>query len=141
MRRAGPHLAWIVGSAEALPLPDASMDSYTVAFGIRNVPDRAAALREAHRVLRPGGHFLCLEFTPIRDKALKALYRPAKTIVPLIGRVVADDAESYAYLMESIDRFPDPETWADQIQEAGFRCVDFDLSPEKVTATHSGFKL
>jgi ubiquinone/menaquinone biosynthesis methyltransferase len=140
-RHAGPHLSWIVDSAEALPLPDACMDSYTVAFGIRNVPDRRAALREAHRVLRPGGRFMCLEFTPVVDPTLRMLYQPASLVIPAIGRAVANDSESYAYLLESIERFPDAESWADQIQEAGFRFVDVKKTPDQICATHSGHKL
>lgn len=93
---AGPELDWIVDSAEKLPLPDASCDSYTVAFGIRNVTDRAAALREAVRVLKPGGRFMCLEFSQVDTPVLKELYDAySVNVIPKIGKIIADDGDSY----------------------------------------------
>lgn len=90
------HLAWLVDSAEKLPLEGSSVDSYTVAFGIRNVTDRSAALREAARVLRPGGRFLCLEFSPVATPGLKQLYDAySMHVIPAIGKVVANDADSF----------------------------------------------
>ncbi len=104
-----------------LPLPDQSFDAYTIAFGIRNVPRIDAALREAYRVLRPGGHFLCLEFSSVDVPALEALYDfYSFNVIPALGRVVAGDAESYRYLVESIRKFPKPQAFAAMMREAGF---------------------
>ncbi|GAB4813552.1 hypothetical protein N2152v2_000598 [Parachlorella kessleri] len=135
-------LRWVEGNAEQLPFEDNSFDSYTVAFGIRNVTDRDAALREAHRVLRKGGRFLCLEFSKLAVPGLQQLYDLYSfNVIPQIGRVVANDAESYQYLVESIRMFPDQESWARQIEEAGFRGVEFENQTLGVVAIHSGFKL
>jgi demethylmenaquinone methyltransferase / 2-methoxy-6-polyprenyl-1,4-benzoquinol methylase len=93
---AGPHVKWIVDSAEKLPLADGCMDSYTISFGIRNVTNRGAALREAWRVLKPGGRFMCLEFTPMETPVLKDVYEAySMHVVPALGQIVANDADSY----------------------------------------------
>ena len=102
------QLSWVQGNAEVLPFPDNSMDAYTVAFGIRNVTDRAAALAEAWRVLRPGGRLACLEFSSVSLPLLREAYDAYSfAVIPRIGALVAGDADSYAYLVESIRRFPD----------------------------------
>lgn len=142
-RGIGPEsMQWVEGNAEALPFDSGVFDSYTVAFGIRNVTDRAAALREAHRVLRPGGRFLCLEFSKVVVPGMQQLYDLYSfNVIPQIGRVVANDAASYQYLVESIRMFPDQETWAGMIEDAGFRGVDYENLTLGVVAIHSGFKL
>ncbi|PRW45608.1 2-methoxy-6-polyprenyl-1,4-benzoquinol mitochondrial [Chlorella sorokiniana] len=142
-RGIGPEgMQWVEGNAEALPFESGVFDSYTVAFGIRNVTDRAAALREAHRVLRPGGRFLCLEFSKVVVPGMQQLYDLYSfNVIPQIGRVVANDAASYQYLVESIRMFPDQETWAGMIEAAGFRGVDYESLTFGVVAIHSGFKL
>src|SRR6476659_2025225 len=106
-------LVWTEANAERLTFPDRSFDAYTIAFGIRNVTDIPAALREAHRVLKFGGRFHCLEFSQTRWPGFATLYETyARRIVPRIGKAVARDEESYRYLIESIERFPDMQTFA-----------------------------
>lgn len=135
-------LSWVQGNAEQLPFPDACMDSYTVAFGIRNVTDRHAALCEAHRVLRRGGRLLCLEFSQVSLPLLRQVYDAYSfNVIPKIGGLVAHDEASYQYLVESIRQFPDQESWADQIRDAGFRAVTHENLTGGVVAIHSGFKL
>jgi len=116
------RLEWLQANAERLDtIEDNSIDLYTVAFGIRNFTDKALALREAHRVLKPGGLFACLEFSHVPYPLLNALYkRWSFGAIPLIGQLVAGDRESYQYLVESIERFPSQEEFAGMIEEAGF---------------------
>jgi demethylmenaquinone methyltransferase/2-methoxy-6-polyprenyl-1,4-benzoquinol methylase len=135
-------VTFIEGNAEALPLPDRSFDAYTIAFGIRNVPRIEAALREAYRVLRPGGHFLCLEFSAVDVPGLAALYDLYSfNVIPALGRAVAGDAESYRYLVESIRKFPKPQIFAAMIREAGFARVSFTAMSGGIVALHSGWRL
>lgn len=135
-------VTFVEGNAEALPLPDRSFDAYTIAFGIRNVPRIDAALREAYRVLRPGGHFLCLEFSSVDVPGLDALYDLYSfNVIPALGGVVARDAESYRYLVESIRKFPKPQVFAAMIREAGFARVSFTPMTGGVVALHSGWRL
>ena len=135
-------VTFIEGNAETLPLPDRSFDAYTIAFGIRNVPRIDAALREAHRVLRPGGHFLCLEFSSVDVPALETLYDfYSFNVIPALGRAVAGDAESYRYLVESIRKFPKPQAFAAMMREAGFARVSFTPMTGGVVALHSGWRL
>ena len=116
------RLDFLVGNAESLPsIPSNSIDLYTVAFGIRNFTDKAAALREAFRVLKPGGVFACLEFSHVNSTVFNAVYkRWSFGAIPLIGQLVAGDRDSYQYLVESIERFPTQEEFKNMIQDAGF---------------------
>ena len=133
---------FVTGNAEALPLPDRSFDAYTIAFGIRNVPRIPLALAEAHRVLKRGGHFLCLEFSAVDVPGLDKLYEAFSfRAIPAMGRLVAGDAEPYRYLVESIRRFPSPDLFADMIAQAGFRQVSFTRLTGGVVAIHSAWKL
>lgn len=133
------ELCWAVGDAQRLPLPDASADAYSISFGIRNVTDISAALREARRVLKPGGRFLCLEFSRPVTEALRAAYDAYSfKVIPEIGARVANDRESYQYLVESIRRFPDQQTFAGMIREAGFSQVGFTNYSGGVAALHTG---
>jgi len=114
-------LTWKQQNAEALSFGDNSFDAYTIAFGIRNVTDMPAALREAHRVLKRGGRLFVLEFSTSEWPGFGKLYeRYSSTIIPRIGKVVAKDEESYRYLVESIRRFPSPDRFRAMIAEAGF---------------------
>ena len=111
-------LAWKVENAERLSFADASFDAYTIVFGIRNVTDIPAALREAHRVLKRGGRFYCMEFSSSDWPGFSSLYEAyASNVIPRIGKAVADDEESYRYLVESIRRFPRPEAFRRMIAE------------------------
>eukprot|EP00249_Psilotum_nudum_P005406 c18843_g1_i1 orf=268-1170(-) len=134
-------LSWVEGDAEALEFKDASMDSYTIAFGIRNVTHINRALNEAYRVLRHGGQFLCLELSHVKNSILKQLYDfYSFSIIPRIGEFVVGDKDSYQYLVESIRRFPTQEDFAGMIQQAGFQNVEYENLFDGVVAIHSGFK-
>ena len=134
-----PEIAWAVGDAQNLPLPDASAEADAISFGIRNVTDIAAALAEARRVLKPGGRFLCLEFSrPITEALQKAYDAYSFKVIPEIGARVAGDRASYQYLVESIRRFPDQRRFADMITQAGFARVEFTNFTGGVAALHTG---
>jgi demethylmenaquinone methyltransferase/2-methoxy-6-polyprenyl-1,4-benzoquinol methylase len=135
-------ITFVEGNAEALPFPDRSYDAVTIAFGIRNVPRIAVALGEAHRVLRIGGRFLCLEFSTVDVPGLAALYDfYSFNVIPALGRAVTDDAEAYRYLVESIRRFPRPDAFADMMRAAGFARVSFQRMSGGIVALHSGWRL
>jgi demethylmenaquinone methyltransferase/2-methoxy-6-polyprenyl-1,4-benzoquinol methylase len=133
---------FVEGNAEALPFADRSFDAVTIAFGIRNVPRIAAALREAHRVLAIGGRFLCLEFSAVDVPGLDALYDfYSFNVIPALGRAVTGDAEAYRYLVESIRRFPPPESFAELMRAAGLARVSFRPLTGGIVALHSGWRL
>jgi demethylmenaquinone methyltransferase / 2-methoxy-6-polyprenyl-1,4-benzoquinol methylase len=136
------NVSFVEANAEELPFEDATFDAYTIAFGIRNVPRIERALEEAHRVLKRGGRFLCLEFSevemPLLDKAYEAWSFHA---IPQIGRVVAGDGEPYRYLVESIAKFPNQKNFADMITRAGFDRVTWRNFSGGIAALHSGWKL
>lgn len=135
------HIARAVGNAERLPLPDACADCVTIAFGIRNVTDRAAALSDMRRVLKPGGRFLCLEFSRPTTAALEAPYRAwSDQVIPRLGEAFAGDAESYRYLVESIRRFPHQAAFAQDVEAAGFRRVTVTNFTGGVAALHMGWR-
>ena len=129
-------------NAEALPFKDRGFDATTIAFGIRNVPRIDRALTEAFRVLKIGGRFLCLEFSAVNVPGLDTLYDAYSfKVIPALGRVVAGDAESYRYLVESIRRFPKPQPFADMLRTAGFARVSYRLMTGGIVALHSGWRL
>ncbi len=133
---------YVAGNAESLPLPPGRFDGYTIAFGIRNVPRIPLALAEAYRVLKRGGHFLCLEFSAVDVPGLDRLYEAFSfAVIPRMGKLVAGDAEPYRYLVESIRRFPGVDTFSDMIAEAGFRRVAATRLTGGVCTIHSGWKL
>ncbi|HEY0627662.1 MAG TPA: class I SAM-dependent methyltransferase [Allosphingosinicella sp.] len=135
-------LVWAEENAEALTFVDQTFDAYTIAFGIRNVTDIPAALREAHRVLRIGGRFFCLEFSTSTWPGFRELYDSySHNIVPRVGRAVAGDEDSYRYLIESIRRFPDMPTFAGMIEKAGFARVSVEPILGGAVAIHSGWKI
>ena len=136
------NVEFIEANAEKLPLPDKSFDAVTIAFGIRNVPRIDVALVEAHRVLKIGGRFLCLEFSSVDVPGLDKIYDLFSfQVIPRIGEAVTGDREAYQYLVESIRKFPRPEKFADMIRAAGFRRVSFQAMTGGVVALHSGWRL
>lgn len=132
---------WITGNAEELPFPDNSFDIYTISFGLRNVTHIDKALNEAFRVLKPGGRFFCLEFSKTENKVISKLYDAYSFgAIPKIGKIVADDSDSYRYLVESIRNFPNQKELVQRIKSAGFsRCWYNNLSGG-IVAIHRGFK-
>jgi demethylmenaquinone methyltransferase/2-methoxy-6-polyprenyl-1,4-benzoquinol methylase len=134
-------LEFVQANAEALPFPDASFDAYTIAFGIRNVPRIQVGLDEAFRVLKPGGRFLCLEFSQVAVPGLDKIYEAYSfSVIPAIGKLVAGDAEPYRYLVESIQRFPRADDFEAMIRKAGFRRTGYERLTGGVVAIHSGWK-
>ena len=129
-------------NAEALPFADRGFDAATIAFGIRNVPRIERALAEAFRVLKIGGKFVCLEFSSVDVPALDRLYDLYSfNVIPALGGVVAGDAESYRYLVESIRRFPKPQAFATMLRAAGFARVSFQTISGGIVTLHSGWRL
>ncbi len=132
----------VEGNAEALPFPDASFDAYTIAFGIRNVTNIDKALSEAHRVLKRGGRFMCLEFSEVQMPILDKLYEfHSFHVIPRMGKLVAGDDQPYQYLVESIRKFPKQEAFASMIRAAGFERVSYRNVTGGIAAMHSGWKI
>ena len=137
-----PEMSWSVGDAMALPLPDASVDAYSISFGIRNVADVPQALAEARRVLKPGGRFLCLEFSRTTTGPIRKAYDAwSFHAIPRIGGWVAGDRDSYQYLVESIRRFPDQQTFKAMIEQAGFSRTTVTNLSGGIAAIHHGWAI
>jgi demethylmenaquinone methyltransferase/2-methoxy-6-polyprenyl-1,4-benzoquinol methylase len=135
-------LSWKAENAEALSFADSRFDAYTIVFGIRNVTDIPAALREAHRVLKRGGRFYCMEFSSSEWPGFSTLYKTfADKLIPRIGKVVADDEESYRYLVESIRRFPRPPAFKAMVAQAGFVRAAAEPMLGGLVTIHSGWKI
>jgi demethylmenaquinone methyltransferase/2-methoxy-6-polyprenyl-1,4-benzoquinol methylase len=138
----GDRLAFVQGNAESLPFAARSFDAYTIAFGIRNVTHIEAALAEAYRVLKPGGRFLCLEFSSVEVPLLDTLYDVYSfNAIPVLGGLVAGDSASYQYLVESIRRFPDQKSFMRLIENAGFERVRYRNLTGGIAAIHSAWRL
>jgi demethylmenaquinone methyltransferase/2-methoxy-6-polyprenyl-1,4-benzoquinol methylase len=136
------RLSWVTGDAMALPFADATFDRYTISFGIRNVTRIPDALAEAYRVLKPGGRLVVLEFSQIPVPAMQWAYdRYSFNVIPAMGKAVTGDRDSYQYLVESIRRFPDQDTFAQMIRDAGFGRVQWRNLSMGIAALHSGWKL
>ena len=142
-RRGGEdEIAWAVGDAQALPLADGGADAYCIAFGLRNVTDIGRALRDARRVLKPGGRFVCLEFSRPTTQALRRIYDAYSfKVIPAVGQAVAQDRASYEYLVESIRRFPEQAKLAAMMEEAGFSRVSVTNFTGGVAALHQGWAI
>ena len=133
---------FVEANAEQLPFEDNSFDAYTISFGIRNVPRIEKALAEAFRVLKRGGRFLCLEFSAVDVPVLKEIYDQfSDRIIPRMGKAIANDEESYRYLVESIRQFPKPDRFAEMIATAGFSRVSHTPLSGNIAALHSGWKI
>jgi len=142
--KCGRHhgIEWILGNAECLPLKDEQYDAYTIAFGIRNCTHIDKVLEDAYRVLKPGGRFLCLEFSNVDNTILRSLYDYYSfQVIPVMGEIIAKDWNSYQYLVESIRKFPKQIEFASMIEEAGFREVSYENLLFGVAAIHSGYKI
>lgn len=135
-------LDWITGDAMALPFAANTFDVYTISFGIRNVTRISDALTEAYRVLKPGGRLMVLEFSQLPNPAMQWAYdRYSFNVIPLMGQVVANDRDSYQYLVESIRKFPDQDSFAAMIRQAGFDQVKYRNMSMGIAALHSGWKI
>jgi len=138
----GPDLDWIVGDAMALPFETSSFDVYTISFGIRNVTRPEVALAEAFRVLRPGGRLMVLEFSQIPNDLMQKIYDLYSfNIIPRLGQAVTGDRDSYQYLVESIRRFPDQETFLNMVRAAGFENARYRNLSMGIACLHSGWKI
>jgi len=136
------QLDWSVGDAMALPFPDNSFDVYTISFGIRNVTRPQDALNEAFRVLRPGGRLMVLEFSQIPNPAMQWAYDLYSfNLIPLMGQLIANDRDSYQYLVESIRKFPDQDMFLNMVRSAGFENAKYRNLTAGVACLHSGWKI
>ena len=136
------QLDWVVGDAMALPFDDNTFDVYTISFGIRNVTRPQEALSEAYRVLRPGGRLMVLEFSQIPNDLMQWAYdRYSFNVIPKMGKMIANDADSYQYLVESIRKFPDQETFLGMVKTAGFENAKFRNLTMGIACLHSGWKI
>ncbi len=136
------NIDWVCGNAECLAFPDNSFDAYTIAFGIRNVTNIDKALAEAHRVLKPGGRFLCLEFSKVDMPLLDKIYDSYSFhLLPRFGEMITGDRDSYQYLVESIRQFPPQDRFKSMIEEAGFKRVTYRNMTGGIVALHSGWKI
>jgi demethylmenaquinone methyltransferase/2-methoxy-6-polyprenyl-1,4-benzoquinol methylase len=135
-------IAHVVADAEALPFPSGSADVVSIAFGLRNCTDKLAVLAEARRVLKPGGRFLCLEFSRLQVAVAQPLYDCwSFSVLPRAGKLIAGDSDSYRYLAESIRMFPDQDTLAGMMRQAGLSRVSFENLSGGIAAIHSGWRL
>lgn len=135
-------LDWVVGDAMNLPFEDNTFDVYTISFGIRNVTRPQEALNEAYRVLRPGGRLMVLEFSQLPNPAMQKAYDLYSfNVIPRMGQIIANDRDSYQYLVESIRNFPDQETFLGMVRAAGFDQAKFRNLTMGIAALHSGWKL
>jgi len=133
---------WVCGNAEDLPFPDNSFDIYTISFGMRNVTHLSKALSEAHRVLKPGGRFVCLEFSKLHQPVLEKLYdQYSFNILPRLGELIANDRASYQYLVESIRKFPDQEAFDLLLKNTGFNNVGWKNFLNGISCIHSALKI
>nr|WP_319248892.1 bifunctional demethylmenaquinone methyltransferase/2-methoxy-6-polyprenyl-1,4-benzoquinol methylase UbiE [uncultured Celeribacter sp.] len=136
------HLDWVTGDAMQLPFEDNQFDVYTISFGIRNVTRIPDALSEAYRVLKPGGRLMVLEFSQLPNAAMQKAYDLYSfNVIPRMGQMIAGDRDSYQYLVESIRKFPDQETFAKMIRTAGFENVSYRNLSMGIAALHSGWKI
>ena len=135
------NIDWIIASAEKLPLTDNSYDFYTISFGLRNTKNLNESLKEAYRVLKPGGRFLCLEFSKIQNSNLDYLYKNYSKIIPFIGKLVMGEKEPYEYLVKSIEKFVNQEELIDLMKKNNFRNTTYRNLSGGIVSIHSGWKI
>ena len=135
------NIKWIKSSAESLPVKDDTYDFYSISYGIRNLTDISKALREAYRVLKPGGRFMCLEFSKIDNEFLNFLYKNYSNAIPIIGKFVVGSSDPYKYLIKSIDSFYNQVELLELIKNNGFSNVEFRNLSNGISAIHSGWKI
>lgn len=136
------QLDWVVGDAMKLPFDDSTFDVYTISFGIRNVTRPQEALNEAYRVLKPGGRLMVLEFSQIPNASMQWAYdRYSFNVIPVMGQIIANDRDSYQYLVESIRKFPDQDTFLNMVRQAGFENAKYRNLTMGVACLHSGWKI
>ena len=135
------NLEWKVGSAENLPAPDNFFDFYTISFGLRNTRDLKKTLNEAYRVLKPGGKFLCLEFSKVENEKLSLVYKNYSKIIPSIGKLIVGDREPYEYLVKSIKNFANQEELLNLLEECNFKKANFINISGGIVAIHYGWKI
>ena len=135
------NINWIKAPAEKLPIQDNTYDFYTISYGIRNVSDINKTLKEAYRVLKPGGRFMCLEFSKIDNEALSFFYKQYSKAIPLIGKYIVGNSEPYEYLVKSIDKFYNQNQLLELINNNGFSNTEYRNLSNGVSAIHSGWKI
>ena len=133
-------IKWFCNSAEKLPFKNNSFDYYTISFGIRNVSDIDAALKEAYRVLKPGGRFLCLEFSKVKNEVINKFYQAYSKSIPKIGKFIVGKSEPYEYLINSIEKFYSQEKFLEKIKEKKFINASYKNLNAGIVAIHSGWK-
>ena len=136
-----PHLEWIVGSAEKLPITQNSFDFYTISFGLRNTKNLNKALLEAYRVLKPGGRFLCLEFSKIQNLNLEFIYKNYSKLIPYLGKIVIGEKEPYEYLIKSIENFINQDELIELMTANGFEKCSYRNLSGGIVSIHSGWKI
>ena len=135
------NLKWILASAEKLPLKDNTFDFYTISFGLRNTKNLDHALSEAYRVLKPGGHYLCLEFSKIQNSSLNFIYKNYSKLIPAIGKLVVGEDEPYKYLTKSIENFVNQDELINLMKKIGFQNCTYRNLSGGIVSIHSGWKI
>ncbi len=135
------NLTWVLSNAESLPFKKNTFDFYVISFGIRNVSNINKSLKEAHRVLKPGGRFFCLEFSKVENEILNKIYKQYSKIIPSIGKIIVGNRMPYKYLIESIDKFYDQRDLLKKIEKNGFSHVEYRNLTNGVAAIHTGWKI
>ena len=135
------NLNWIISTAEKLPLSDNKFDFYTISFGLRNTKNLNKALAEAHRVLKPGGRYLCLEFSKIQNSDLEFIYKNYSKLIPYIGKFVVGDEKPYKYLIKSIENFVNQDELIDLMKKNGFKKCTYRNLSGGIVSIHSGWKI
>ena len=135
------NLNWVVASAEKLPMDINSFDFYTISFGLRNTKDLNRSLSEAYRVLKPGGRYLCLEFSKIENSGLDFIYKKYSKVIPSIGKLIVGDKEPYEYLVKSIENFVNQDELIDLMKKNGFQNCTYRNLSGGIVAIHSGWKI